>query len=188
MSLLSMLVYLYLMLFRIHKAEHDKIQVVDVDGSYLHRKYQNMVSRGITASDPGVQAMPLTGWEQITEGNYKEMTKKIPKVTHGENISIPSDTSKLYVYINVAGLLYTYLAEGVGNKSVSGAFQALKHEFTHWASGRMDHLSVNYVHPKYCHVKCDMTPSMMSGLHHVYILLVKDGGGIVKATCECAAG
>ena len=92
------------------------------------------------------------------------------------------------MHIN-AGLLYTYLAEGVGNKSV-GAFQALKRGFAHWASGHMDHLSVNSAHPRYCHVKCDMTPSMKSGVYHIYIL-VKDGDlacSIVKATCECAAG
>ena len=93
--------------------------------------------------------------------------------------------------MNIAGLLYTYLAEGVGNKSVGGAFRALKCGFTHWASGHMDHLSVNYTHPKYCHVKCDMIPSMKTGLYHVYILLIKDRDlaiGIVKVTCECAAG
>ena len=68
--------------FRICKANRDEVEVVNIDGSYLHRKYQNLVSSGITASDPGVPAMPLTGWEQITEGNYKEMAKRIPKVTH----------------------------------------------------------------------------------------------------------
>lgn len=95
------------------------------------------------------------------------------------------------MHINVAGLLYTYLAEGVGTKCVSGAFRALKRGFTHWASGRMGHLSVNYTHPKYCHVKCDVTPSMKTGLYRVYILLIKHkdlASGIVKATCECAAG
>lgn len=61
-----------------------------------------MVTSGISASDPGIPAVPLTGWEEITEVNYKEVAKKIPKVTHG--------------------LLYTYLAEGVGTKCVSGAF------------------------------------------------------------------
>lgn len=70
--------------FRIREAERDRVDVVDVDGSYVYRKYQNMVSSGITVSDPGVPAIPLTGWEQITELNYKEMAKKIPKVTHGE--------------------------------------------------------------------------------------------------------
>ena len=71
--------------FRIREVEHDKVEVVDVDGSYLHvyRKYHNMVSSGVSASDPGIPAVPLTGWEQITEVNYKEIAKKIPKVTHG---------------------------------------------------------------------------------------------------------
>ena len=57
---------------------------MDVDGSYVYRKYQQMVSSGIAASDPGPPPLPLTGWEQILETNYKDMAKKIPKVTHGE--------------------------------------------------------------------------------------------------------
>lgn len=145
-----------------------------------------MVSNGINAYDPGVPTSPLTGWEQIAEVNCREMAQKIPKVTHGENHALALSDN-----INVAGLLYTYLAEGVGNKSVGGAFRALKCRFNHWASGRIDHLYVNYTHPKYCHVKCDMTPSMKNGLYSVYILLIKDGdlaGGIAKATCDCAAG
>ena len=64
-----------------------KLEVVDVDGSYLYRKYQNVVTSGISASDPGIPAVPLTGWEEITEVNYKEVAKKIPKVTHGKNFN-----------------------------------------------------------------------------------------------------
>ena len=30
----------------------------------------------------------------------------------------------------------------------------------HWASGRLDCIEVNYRHPEYCHVRCNMTPSM----------------------------
>ena len=89
------------------------------------------------------------------------------------------------------GLLYTYLAEGVGSTNVSGAFRALKRGFNHWASGRIDHLYVQCTHPTYCHVKCDMIPSMKTGTYRVYILLVKSGdlaSRIEKATCDCVAG
>ena len=35
------------------------------------------------------------------------------------------------MHINITGLLYTYLAEGVGNSSVGGSFRALKRGFIH---------------------------------------------------------
>lgn len=88
-------------------------------------------------------------------------------------------------------MLYTYLAEGIGSTNVSGAFRALKRGFNHWASGRIDHLYVHYTHPRYCHVKCDMIPSMKTGTYRVYVLLVKSGdlaSRIEKATCDCVAG
>ena len=87
------------------------------------------------------------------------------------------------VYI---GILYTYLAAGNGRRETHGAFRALQRGYTHWASGRLDRLEVNYRHPEYCHVRC----SMKAGLYHVYLLLGKEGdlAVIKKATCECAAG
>lgn len=44
------------------------------------------------------------------------------------------------------------------------AFRALQRGFNHWSSGRLDHLEVQYKHPVYCHVRCQMTPSMKPGL------------------------
>ena len=74
------------------------------------------------------------------------------------------------------GLLYTYLAEGTGNQSAGhGAFRALQRGYNHWASGRRNHLEVNYKHPLFCHVRCSMTPSMKPGVYHVYILLAVEG-------------
>ena len=46
--------------------------------------------------------------------------------------------------------------------------------------GTLDHLFVNCAHPTYCHVKCDMIPSLKSGLYHVYVLLVKTGTWLVE--------
>ena len=88
------------------------------------------------------------------------------------------------------GLLYTYLAAGCGRKGTQGAFRALQRGYAHWASGRLDHLEVNYRHPEYCHVRCNMTPSMKTGLYRVYLLLGKEGAlaTIKKATCQCTAG
>ena len=89
------------------------------------------------------------------------------------------------------GLLYTYLAEGTENQSTGhGAFRALQHGYKHWASGRLSHLEVNCKHSLFYHIRCSMTPSMKSGVYHVYILLAVEGEvcSIKKATCECAAG
>lgn len=89
-----------------------------------------------------------------------------------------------------AGLLYTYLATGCGNKKTEGAFRALQRGYIHWALGRLDCPEVNYKHPHFCHVRCNMTPSMKTGVYHVYLLLGNQDqlATIDKATCECAAG
>ena len=94
------------------------------------------------------------------------------------------------MWYNYIGLLYTYLASGCGRDKTEGAFRALQRGFIHWASGRLDRLEVNCRHPCFCHVRCDMTPSMKAGIYHVYLLLGKEGqlATIEKATCECAAG
>ena len=51
-------------------------------------------------------------------------------------------------------------------------------------------MEINFRHPKFCHVRCQVTPSMKQGLYHVYILLGREGevATIRAATCECAAG
>ena len=88
------------------------------------------------------------------------------------------------------GLLYTYLAGHVGRDGSEGAFRALSRGYTHWASGRLEELQVNTNHPEYCHVQCNMKPSMKAGIYRVYILLRREGNlaKICSATCECAAG
>ena len=85
------------------------------------------------------------------------------------------------------GVSYSYLAEGVGNVSEGGTFRALTWGYTHWASGRLDRLEVNCCHPDFYHVRYQVTPSMKSGVYHVYILF--DQEPTVKlAQCECAPG
>ena len=80
------------------------------------------------------------------------------------------------------GLLYTYLADGCG--------RSLQRGYIQWQSGRMSQLEVNSRHPKLCHVRCKMMPSMKPGVYTVYLLLGKEGemATVQKATCECAAG
>ena len=93
------------------------------------------------------------------------------------------------VYIHMQGI-YTYLSSGCGRNKTEGGFRALQRGFIHWASGRLDRLKVNCRHPHFCHICCNMTPSMKAGIYHVYLLLGKEGqlATIDKATCECAAG
>lgn len=98
--------------------------------------------------------------------------------------------STIGFHLLYVGILYSHLAHGTDRRETQGAFRALQRGYTHWASGRLDHLEVNCRHPHYCHVRCNMTPSMKAGLYHVYLLLQRDGefATIKKATCECAAG
>ena len=61
----------------------------------------------------------------------------------------------------------------------------------HWASGRLDQLTVNINNLKYSHVHAAMKPSMKTGVYHVYMLLQSDDKGlasILSATCAFAAG
>ena len=89
------------------------------------------------------------------------------------------------------GVLYSYLAEGVGHSTGKGAFRALSRGYVHWASGRMEKLEVNYHNPTFCHVRCTMKPSMKDGSYTVYVLLEKSTQyttTIRRATCQCTAG
>ena len=158
----------------------------------MYRKQQQLLSQGINVvmSPP---CPPMTGWEVITADNVKDMSSKIPCVTSGVFICTSCTMSKfILIRALYIGMMYTYLAAGCSRKDIEsqGAFRALQRDYVHWASGRLDQLEVNYRHPEYCHIRCKMTPSMKSGIYHVYLLLGKDGqlAKILKATCECAAG
>jgi hypothetical protein len=88
------------------------------------------------------------------------------------------------------GILYEYLAKGVGRSQDKGAFRAISRGYNHWASGRIERVEINTRHPNLCHVQCIMKPSMKVGKYHVYVLLDHEGtlASIKKATCECPAG
>lgn len=72
------------------------------------------------------------------------------------------------------GIRYTYLACGVGRSEVQGAFRALTRGYNHWASGRLDQLQVDTMHPEYCHDCGTCTPSIKPGIYRVYLLLRKE--------------
>ena len=102
---------------------------------------------------------------------------------------IGSDLPNIHT-LYALGLLYTYLADSVGKSGRGEAFRALQRGFTHWSSGRVSKIEVNTHHPKFCHIKTQITPSMKQGLYRVYILLGREGeyATICAATCDCAAG
>ena len=57
--------------------------VVDVDGSYMYRKKQQLRSAGFNVTGLPAPTPPLTGWEQVTSDNSATMSKNIPFVTPG---------------------------------------------------------------------------------------------------------
>ena len=59
----------------------DKLPIIDVDGSYLHRKEQKPNSQGVKTLPLSLPGLPLTGWETFAADNYKE--KNVPKVSPG---------------------------------------------------------------------------------------------------------
>ena len=60
---------------RIKEVSESQIQVVEVDGSYMYRKKQQLSSAGFVAVLPA-PTPPLTGWEQVTSENSATMSKK----------------------------------------------------------------------------------------------------------------
>ena len=54
-------VYKCVLPFRVREAKNEGLDVVDVDGPYVYRKYEQIVSSGIAASDPGPPTLLLTG-------------------------------------------------------------------------------------------------------------------------------
>ena len=56
---------------------------MDVDGSYTHRKYLSLREAGEQVLLPTDPHPPLAGWNQVTEGTYKDLAGCIPQVTSG---------------------------------------------------------------------------------------------------------
>ena len=146
-------------------------QAVDVDGTYLERKRQKLLSQHSSVALLPHPSFPTVGWKLITLDQQQEMPAEMPSVSQST--------------------LYTYLAEGVGNVRGSMAFRALKQGYKHYASGRLSKLEI---HPEYAFVRSSIVPSMKSGVYKVKLILQKQllneklVGSIFEATYECAAG
>ena len=157
----------------------------------MYRKQQSLIDNGQSVAPLGVPGIPLTGWKVVDKGNYAEVAKEIPCVTPGRcALNLKLIITDLHIDSIIAGLMYTYLAEGSGNTSGRGAFRALQRGFNHWSCGRLSNIEVNTPNPSFCNVRCRMTPSMKTGVYNVTILLGCDGelANIEAATCQCAAG
>lgn len=68
---------------RIHQAISEATPVVDVDGSYLYRKYQRLTEAGVHVARLDLPSPPLTGWEQVTEDNVATLSLNVPRTTSG---------------------------------------------------------------------------------------------------------
>ena len=66
-----------------HKVLREKVEVVDVDGSYLYRKHKNMADSGIIVAPLPLPSVPLSGWEAVSQDNVAEISLKVPHVTSG---------------------------------------------------------------------------------------------------------
>ena len=176
---------------RINEAREKKKKVINVDGSYLYKKIERLNEAGVKVDPVGHLPIPISGWETVSADNYSEYSNKIPIVTQGKTMLF--QVMNVYMHNPVmlfVGTVYVYMSESAGVSAGQGAFRALSRGFQHWSSGRMESMEVNLRHPRYCHVRSSIKPSMKLGLYHVYILLkrVGDNGEVVQATCECAAG
>ena len=57
--------------------------MVDVDGSYLYKKYQHLDASSVNVAPLEVPPPLLTGWESVSKGNIKVVADTIPYVTTG---------------------------------------------------------------------------------------------------------
>ena len=136
---------------------------MDVDGSYAYKKLQQLSMAGAQVAPLPPPFPPVGGWKIINETNVTSISSSIPVITAGRyNISIASPNTNVLSqsHVNFAGLLYTYLACGVNQSEMHGAFRALTRGYNCWASGRIDQVEINTMHPTYCHVRCTCAPSM----------------------------
>lgn len=64
--------------------------MIDVDGSYLPRKHEQLKQAGVQVAPLSPPPIPPGGWEAVTEDNHRDMAEKIPTVLPGR---IPSSQS-----------------------------------------------------------------------------------------------
>ena len=70
---------------RVRDAQREEVKVVDVDGSYLSRKHQQLLAAGVSVVPLGPPTLPPSGWSWITmgEANYAEVARKMTRMLPG---------------------------------------------------------------------------------------------------------
>jgi hypothetical protein len=68
----------------VKKVNEDGTEIVDVDGSYVYRKYKSLADAGKNVSLPTTPPPPISGWITMSSANYQALTSSIPPVTHGK--------------------------------------------------------------------------------------------------------
>ena len=56
---------------------------MDVDGSYVYRKYKSLAESGVQVELPINPPPPISGWIVVKEDNYQTIAPSIPPVTSG---------------------------------------------------------------------------------------------------------
>ena len=85
-SVVNVIYILSCVCFRVNQAEEEATPVVDVDGSYLYRKYQRLTESGKDVAHPDYPSPPPSGWKVVNENTYKDIAPSIPLVTTGTYI------------------------------------------------------------------------------------------------------
>jgi len=75
--------------------------VIDVDGSYLPCKYEQLKQAGIEVAPLSPPPIPPGGWEVITEDNHRDMAEKIPIVLPGKIPSSPPHHMHMHIHLHV---------------------------------------------------------------------------------------
>ncbi len=74
------------------KVETDEMPVVDVDGSFLYKKYIKLSESSKEVAFPSIPSPPVSVWTAVTAHNFQEFADSIPHVSQGNFFC-------LYVYL-----------------------------------------------------------------------------------------
>jgi len=69
---------------RVNQAEEEATPIVDVDGLYMYKKYQQITESGNSDVQLAQPDPPPSGWKVVDETTYKEVASTIPVVTSGQ--------------------------------------------------------------------------------------------------------
>ena len=65
-------------MFRIRSAKAEGVGVVDVDGTYLERKRQSLVSSNVNVAPLPPPNFLLHGWQSVEESNAEQIATQLP--------------------------------------------------------------------------------------------------------------